>query len=71
MAPGNGKLKDIVIDESLKPNITEKYSWWKSGDVIDNYLVQKFGVLLLEFASLSEMQEKIANIHELVKVELA
>ena len=71
MAPGNGKLKDIVIDESLKPNITEKYSWWKSGDVIDNYLVQKFGVLLLEFASLSEMQEKTANIHELVKVELA
>ena len=71
MAPGNGTLKNIAIHESLEANVYDSYSWWKTGDLVDNYLVQKFGVLLLKYDSRSEMQEKTANINQLVKVEMA
>ncbi|NKB38876.1 MAG: ATP-grasp domain-containing protein [Gammaproteobacteria bacterium] len=70
MAASNGRLKSIQISDEIRNNIFKEYNWWKEGDLVENYLMQKFGVLLLKFSSLSEMQDKIDNIHQLVKVEL-
>lgn len=71
MSAKNGIVKNINIDEAIKDNIYQKMVWWKNGDVIDNYLVQKLGVLFLEYKNMEEMLEKTVNINELIKVESA
>lgn len=68
MAEKNGVVRDVVIDPAIKKNIYQDLLWWKPGDRIDNYLVDKLGILFLEYESEREMVEKIANIKNLVRV---
>lgn len=69
MSPQNGVVKDVKIEESIQHNIYDKLLWWKEGDLIDNYLVQKLGIVLLRFESMEEMRCKIENINNLIRVE--
>lgn len=68
MAEKNGIVRDVVIDPAIRDNVYQDFSWWKPGDRIENYLVDKLGILFLEYASEQEMVEKIAQIRQLVRV---
>jgi len=70
MSPHNGVLQNIRIDESIAENVCDSLFWWKKGDVIDNYLVQKLGIVCLSFDSMEEMLEKIAKINQLIRVSM-
>ena len=70
MSPRNGIMKNVIVDPSLKENIYDELLWWKPGDVVDNYLVQKMGIYCLRYDSMEEMISKTNNITNLVRVEL-
>lgn len=70
MAERNGVLEDVIIDKGLEKNIYKKITWWKKGDVIKDYLVDKLGILFLEYESEEEMLEKIAHINELIRIKI-
>lgn len=70
MSPCNGILRHVHISEAIVGNIYDKLFWWKKGDIIDNYLVQKMGVVCLSFSSMEEMQEKISKINQFIHVSV-
>ena len=70
MSSKNGIVKNVIIDASLKNNIYDELFWWKKGDVIDNYLVQKLGIVMLSYTSMDEMIEKTNQLNNLIRVEI-
>lgn len=70
MAEENGVVEDVIIADEIKGNIYKELLWWKKGDIIENYFLDKIGILFLEYASEKEMLDKTARIAELVKVKL-
>ena len=70
MAEQNGVVEGVVIEDELKGNIYKELLWWKKGDIVENYFLDKLGILFLEYESEKEMLDKTARIAELVKVKL-
>lgn len=70
MAPRNGIVRNIRIAPLLAPCICDQLLWWKPGDKIENFLVQKLGILQLQYQSQQQMLAMTQNINELVQVEL-
>lgn len=55
MSDRNGTLDHLSIDPALQKNIVSKYIWGKEGDDVTDYLIQKFGIVFLQFESLEHM----------------
>lgn len=70
MSPKNGIIENIIISEDIKDNIHSELMWWKKGDVIDNYMTQKFGIVMLRYSTMDEMLEKTKKINQLIRVSL-
>lgn len=70
MSSQNGRIKEIIYDESIKDNIIEKFMWWEKGDLVDDIMTTKFGIVFLKFGSLEEMTNKIKQINELIKIQI-
>jgi len=70
MAPKNGIVKNVIIDEHLRGSIYDQIVWWQKGYVIERYLSQKLGVLLLKYDSMEEMMEKAHKLPNLIHVEM-
>lgn len=70
MAEKNGTVEDVIISDEIKGNIYKKLFWWDKGYKIENYLVDKIGILFYEFSSEKEMVDKISRIKDLVKVRI-
>ena len=65
----NGIAKKIVIDPIIKNNIVSKIIILKNKEVIDDYENKKYGVFILKFSSVNEMEEKMNRINELIYIE--
>jgi len=70
MAPCNGIVQHVHVSEYIAKNIYDSLLWWKKGEVIDHYMVQKLGIVCLSFDSMEEMLEKIAKINQLIHVDM-
>lgn len=70
MTSRNGKVINIHVEPSVQENIIDEFMWWKPGDVIEDFLAQKLGIVFLRFGSLSEMLDKSAKLQELINVEI-
>ena len=66
----NGVVENVFIDPSIEARIIDRMVWSKRGDVIDDHLNHKAGILFLEFNGFDEMQSTLAKFYELVKIEL-
>ena len=69
MANQTGKIKNIIIDDSIQDNIIDEFMWWKKGDVINDFMTYKAGIIFLKYNSLEEMNAKNKIINELIKIE--
>lgn len=70
MSSSNGQVQKVTIDRTVQNNIFDKMVWWKFGDLIENFLVHKCGIVFLEFNSASEMREVTPKLQELIHVEV-
>ena len=66
MASEKGLLDNIEIDPLVEKNIIDSMMWWRSGDKVDNHLVNKFGIVFLKFSSLDELLTKSNNMQQLI-----
>jgi hypothetical protein len=71
MSDRNGTICNVHISDEIKPYLFDSIFWWKTGDVIDNYLLQKVGVVFLKYDSRSEMLEITKRLPELISIEIA
>lgn len=70
MAEKSGRLADIVIAPEIRHNIVEEMLWWESGQIVNDVLTQKFGIVFLKFETREEMLTKTQNMQELIKAVL-
>ncbi len=70
MATEIGKIKDIIIDNSIEKNIIDKFLWWSVGDEIKNIMTYKAGIIFLQYNSEDEMKKKTQKLNELIRIEL-
>lgn len=70
MASRVGNVHNVSFDKTIEKNVIVQFMWWKAGDPVDDFLTQKFGIVFLQFDSMSEMLQKTENMQELIQVEL-
>ena len=64
-------LKDVLIDPAIKENIIDSMMWWRPGDIVENFLVAKFGIAFLKFDSTDELLEKSKNMQDLISAKVS
>lgn len=62
----NGELKGIYISPEIEGNIYGDLIWWENTRRIDNYLVDKVGIVLLEYNDREDMLHKTENIMDYI-----
>lgn len=70
MASTEGRVRDVVFAPDLQQNIVEKFLWFSPGDVVDDILHYKAGIVFLQFSSVGEMLEKTSRMTELIQIEM-
>lgn len=68
MGNKNGFVKEVYISKEIEKNIYDSFVWGKEGYEIQNYMIDKIGILFLEYGSQEEMLEKSERINELIKI---
>lgn len=70
MSDKKGIVSNIEIDNYIKEHIMYKLIWGNKGDVIENELKYKAGIILASFDSAEEMNEIVNNWYNYVKIEM-
>lgn len=68
MGNRNGIVKDIYISPQICNNIYDKFMWGGQGYIIENFMVDKVGIVFLEFDNYEEMIEKTENIDKYIRI---
>ncbi len=70
MANQAGVLSDIKFSSEIEHNVYDKFMWWKEGNIINDYLTEKFGIVFMQFSTKQEMFEKTNRMQELIKAKV-
>lgn len=65
-----GIVEELLIDESIRNNIIDKYIWVRKGDLIDNIKIPKFGLVFFKFDSMEEMIGKMKVMPDLLTLRV-
>ena len=68
MADRTGVVDHVEISETVKKHIVYEMIWAKKGDIVDNILKYKAGILIMKFDSVEEMHYVLDNYSSLVKI---
>ena len=63
-----GVVRDVSFAPEIQSNIVEKFLWYKPGEVVEDKLLYKAGIVFFKFDTLAEMQDKTARMTELVRI---
>lgn len=70
MGKKNGIIKNIHISNEIEKNIIDRFMILRNGDLIDNYMINKLGVIFLRYDTVEEMDFKTLNINNLIYTEI-
>ena len=70
MSSTPGRVKDVIIDSSIIPNIVDKFMWWTPGYIIDNVYTSKVSIVFSRFDSMNEMLDKTTRLNELIRIDM-
>jgi len=70
MGRRSGVLKGVKISRELESNVVDRFTILNKGDAIRDWMVDKAGVLFLQYGTMEEMIQKTTNIEAMVSVEL-
>nr|VFK28826.1 MAG: Biotin carboxylase [Candidatus Kentron sp. MB]VFK33964.1 MAG: Biotin carboxylase [Candidatus Kentron sp. MB]VFK76527.1 MAG: Biotin carboxylase [Candidatus Kentron sp. MB] len=70
MARAPGRVRDVSVAPSIETQIIDSLMWWNQGDIIEDHLTQKLGIVFLKFDSTAEMLDKTEQMQELIRVRL-
>lgn len=64
-----GTVERVTIDEPIMSHMVDRFIWAKRGDVVEDPMTYKAGIVFLEFENYREMQETLRNFYSMVRVE--
>ncbi len=67
MTPQNGVIESYDIDKELEKYITYKLDWFHPNYVIDDYMKDKFGIIIFDFKTKDNANKFIPNISSFIK----
>jgi hypothetical protein len=67
MSRETGVLRDVAIDPSVAGKIVDRLLWWKPGDLIEDVMTWKAGILFFRFEDADEMRDQSARMQDLVR----
>lgn len=70
MADGEGVIDEVLIDDEIVPYIKEQMLWYKKGDVAENMLKYKAGIVFLHFSKEKEYRRYLEKLPELIRIKL-
>lgn len=70
MTDKSGEVADVRIAEELKPYILEKLMWYKKGEIIEDVLKYKAGILFLKFTTEDEYRRYLPRLTTLIQIQL-
>lgn len=65
-----GEIAGLTIDAAVEDRIIDGMLWWKPGDVIEDVLTHKLGILFFRFAGRDEMLDLTERMPDLVRPQL-
>lgn len=68
MADRTGIVDHIEITDEVRKHIFHEMIWAKKGDVVDNIMKYKAGILIMKFDTVEEMHYVLDNYSSLVKI---
>lgn len=71
MADRAGEVAGVDVAPDIQRRIIDSVEWWQPGDRVDRHLVEKLGILFLEFDDAPEMNRLMNSMQERVKVRFA
>lgn len=70
MTDRNGVVSDILIDEEYDRHIIDRLQWGKPGDIIDDYLKYKAGIVFFEYPTFEELRDKMKTLNQHMKIKV-
>ncbi|MDR1740876.1 MAG: hypothetical protein LBR38_03385 [Synergistaceae bacterium] len=70
MSDRNGEVKGISFNESIEDNIIERLIWSQNGDAIEDFMVDKLGIVIMKFGSFDEMWSKTERMNNIIHAEV-
>lgn len=71
MPEHSGRALDVVFSDEIEVNIVEKFLWYKMGELVEDPMCYKAGVVFMRFDSVEEMRSKTERMNQLVKIVLS
>lgn len=71
MASENGRVERIVIEEELKQYVTESLIWGNIGEIIEDYMKYKAGIVFFSFPSRDVMEKALARLRSDMRIEVS
>jgi biotin carboxylase len=66
-----GVVRDLAVDPAVADKVVDRMMWWKPGEVIEDVMTWKAGILFFRFADVEQMRELSARMQDLVRPVLA
>jgi biotin carboxylase len=66
-----GRVAGLTIDPAVAGKIIDRMLWWSAGEVIEDVLTYKMGILFFRFDSGAEMRDLTERMQDLVRPEFA
>lgn len=66
-----GRVDGLFVDPVVAGKLIDQMLWWTPGDVLDDILVQKLGIMFLRFDSDDEMRELGDRLPDLIRPVMA
>ena len=70
MAKEEGIMQSVTFAPEIEKNIVEKFLWYKTGEIVQDRLYYKAGIVFLKFNTLKEMQEKTTLMNEYIQCKI-
>lgn len=68
MADEPGVVENVSVDETIRPYIKEKMLWYKPGDVIEDFMKYKAGIVFLHFQKEEEYRRYLPRLTQMIKI---
>lgn len=70
MADGEGTIETVQIADEIAPYVKEQMLWYKKGDVVEDMLKYKAGIVFLHFPTEKEYRCYLDKLPKLIKIKL-
>ena len=70
MGARDGTLQGINIDEDVESSIVERMTWWNKGQIVEDYLTEKYGVVFIRHKDENSMNKTLKSKEQFDQLKL-